>query len=384
MGTQTKKGQNWFSVRGKKILINISILIGVTIISLLLAEVGLRLLVSNENTPGYWPKENAVYVPGLKKNVYTNLNNFTRTTAEFSYSISTNEYGFRDFHDFEKPADTSRIVVLGTSSAFGNTVEAHENHLALLETELEVKQELTQDIETINLGLGGIGYDEMQYILTEYGLKYEPDLVLVEVELGTFYSSHLFSKKDSPSEGKTSLYMWVYQNSKLANHFYWKIKTTSLGFKIINFLKLNKHGQDSNNFDLNFLQKENFPEIKNSKLIAYKNLKEIKDILDQRNIPLVMAYIPPYYQTDKQKLQKIILEYNLLEESLDVQAAQDFYIAAAKRLNIPLFEPTEELIDFSKTEDLSWNYDGHLNKEGNKFYAALLADFIDENDLMET
>ena len=155
--------------------LNLVILLIAIIICVGLAEVWVRIFNDNSVAPGLWPEENAHFVPGLRKNVYVNLSNLTKSTAEFSYTISTNQNGFRDFHEFSKPPGTKRIVAVGASSLFGNTVEEHETYLSILSQELEV--------ETINLGLGGNGFDEMNYILQEYGFKYDPELIVIEVEL---------------------------------------------------------------------------------------------------------------------------------------------------------------------------------------------------------
>jgi hypothetical protein len=79
--------------------------------------------------------------------------------------------GRRD-HAYEKPAGTTRIVVLGDSFTFGEDVDDTETYSAQLEA-------LLPGVEVLNLGVHGYGHDQMLIYLREEGLKYNPDVVLL-------------------------------------------------------------------------------------------------------------------------------------------------------------------------------------------------------------
>ena len=365
-----KKTTNFF--------LNVIIFLVTIIICLSVGEIFVRIFI-DEVTPGSLPQENAVFVPGLRQNVYVNLKNITVSTSEFSFKLSTNDKGFRNFNPLEKPKDSLRIVGLGSSSIFGNTVNSEDTYLKKLESKINIPG---LDVETINLGLPNSGFDEMKYILKEYAFDYNPDLIIIDAAPGNFFAAVQFSKRIDKT-GDNSLFALIYRNSKLFNYLYWKVKTTPLGNKMVNLLKLNKNGQSSNNFAADFIQGKNTENIHLSEKNTYQNLKEIKDLADEKGVPILVVFMPPSYQIKAEKLKDIISRYNLNEDSVDVTIAERFFKIVTGRLNIPFFDPTADMINDPRSDNWYWKFDGHLNKEGNEAYSSLLADFIQKSDLIK-
>ena len=95
----------------------------------------------------------------------------------FDVPVEINSHGFRDReHTHEKPAATTRIVLLGDSFIEALQVPFERSVTVLLEERLH---KAGISAETINLGVSGFG-TVLQYLtLREYGLKYKPDLVLL-------------------------------------------------------------------------------------------------------------------------------------------------------------------------------------------------------------
>ncbi len=355
--------------------INFLVLFVVLLLCLAAGEAGVRVFKSDEVAPGLWPKENAQFVPELKKNVYVNLTNFTKSTSEFSYTINTNHLGFRDFHSLQKEEGVYRIAIIGSSSVFGNTVDLEQTYPSILESSMG-------GVEVINLGLGGSGLGEMNYILQEYAPKYNPDLIVVEVGLGNLYATNLFDKRSSTQQRK-SFTLWVYENSKFINHLYWKAKTTPLGHTLITTLGINRHGRNSNAFDLALLQGRNTPAIQDSIHSTYQNLAEMKKSAQAQDIPLLVLFLPPPYQINPERLDVISESYNLDEANLNPRIAQEIYTIITQRLGLDFFDPTQDLIEHPRATQMHWNFDGHFNADGNQVYAALLGELIKEEYLIE-
>ncbi|MDP3734736.1 MAG: SGNH/GDSL hydrolase family protein [Nanoarchaeota archaeon] len=353
--------------------INAVLFIVVIILCLLAGEALIRTFNLQTGAPG-WPQENARFVPELKKNVYPHLQNLTKSTSEYNYQISTNDNGFRDVHDFEKKKGVYRVVGIGSSAMFGNTVNVDKTYLSVLGEKLNA--------ETINLGLGGSGFGEIKFILQEYGLQYDPDLLIIDASQGSFYASYLFEKK-SVQPGKKSLYLKAYEQSKLLSFLYWRIKTTPLGFSMINFFGLNRHAQNSNAFDIDLLSNKNTEAVTISKKAVFKNIQEIKEIADDNNVPVVFIFIPAPHHLNQDQLDKIIQEYNLDPTTFDISVPPQFYKAVAEKLSIPFFDPTEALKMHPDSKNLQWKYDGHFNENGNAIYAALLAEFLRDNNIVD-
>ena len=89
-------------------------------------------------------------------------------------TVSSNSRGVRGRREYayDKPAGATRIVVLGDSFTFGEDVGDEEAWPRRLEM-------LLPGTEVLNLGVHGYGHDQMLLYLTEEGLRYHPDVVVV-------------------------------------------------------------------------------------------------------------------------------------------------------------------------------------------------------------
>ncbi len=90
-----------------------------------------------------------------------------------AFYLSYNNHGFRPpDRSFEKPSDQRRIVVLGDSFVDGAEVGDDEVFTWKLNERLD-------GFEVINLGVYGYSTSQELVMLQKYGLKYDPDMVLL-------------------------------------------------------------------------------------------------------------------------------------------------------------------------------------------------------------
>jgi hypothetical protein len=96
----------------------------------------------------------------------------------------TNRFGFNDIeHSLEKPPDTYRILLLGDSFSWIGGYE--RSYPTLLEARFADAPAPDQPkVEVINAGFPGIHTGQEQIIMERYGLRYDPDLVLVAFYTG--------------------------------------------------------------------------------------------------------------------------------------------------------------------------------------------------------
>ena len=157
--------------------INVCIVLASLIITALILEALLRL--SHYNPFGEL-FDNEMRLPFLRpSNNPQRIYEATPNSHGFGWgtNVSINEFGFRGKTvALQKPAHTTRIIVLGDSIAFGNNLPDDANFSILLE-----KKFLAQDkhVEVLNLSLGG--YDTLQEIATlqDTGLQLQPDIVVL-------------------------------------------------------------------------------------------------------------------------------------------------------------------------------------------------------------
>lgn len=94
--------------------------------------------------------------------------------------IQTNRDGQRALHPYArpKPERTYRVLLLGDSVTFGQAVEYEETFGQLIERALEERHP-DLAIEVINTGVDGYNTYQQGAFLTETGMAYEPDVVMI-------------------------------------------------------------------------------------------------------------------------------------------------------------------------------------------------------------
>ncbi len=95
--------------------------------------------------------------------------------GEWKFIYTTNKHGFRGpaipiSNDYEK----KNIVILGDSFSFGNGVNDGDQYAAVL------AEQLADEYDIINISVGGWGFTQQLRAFYEFGLLYDPQLVLLQ------------------------------------------------------------------------------------------------------------------------------------------------------------------------------------------------------------
>lgn len=154
----------------KELLFSLAILIA----GLLLLEVAARWLV-NRNTPEpAVPPSIGQYDRQLGWSLKPLAYDISRRTGQLvEYQI--NSKGLRSPETtYEKPAGILRIVLLGDSRTFGFGVPIEKHFSTLLGGYFD-------NVEVINMGVGGFGVDQELLFLEQEGFRYQPDIVIAYV-----------------------------------------------------------------------------------------------------------------------------------------------------------------------------------------------------------
>ncbi len=103
--------------------------------------------------------------------------------------FSTNRYGFRGSEDFPvaPAAGEKRVLALGDSVGFGWGIELQDHYTKVLEGELNLRRDHKEGVDSSwrVINAAGQGYSPSSYhaYLAREGLQFQPDLVLVQIEL---------------------------------------------------------------------------------------------------------------------------------------------------------------------------------------------------------
>ncbi len=111
-----------------------------------------------------------------------------RLAAEYDTRVTTNEHGLRSPPlSLEKPPGTVRILCVGDSFTFGKGVEDDEPFCRLLEDRLNAQAtEGAPRYQMLNAGVVSYGTaNELRY-LQPRGLRFEPDLVMLQLHSNDF------------------------------------------------------------------------------------------------------------------------------------------------------------------------------------------------------
>ncbi len=101
-------------------------------------------------------------------------------TDEYDYDHRHNSHGFRDVERaLDKPAGVFRILGLGDSFTAGWGAAFEETYLRRAEHALNARADDHPAVEIVKAGINGYYAEPQRLLLEHYGLRFDPDLVLV-------------------------------------------------------------------------------------------------------------------------------------------------------------------------------------------------------------
>lgn len=171
--------------RWKQLLQNLALSGTVFLLCIAMFEVGLRFC-------GYGNLEIYEFDPKLYWKLKPNQNCYTKIGHK---PVHINSQGTRgpEFQT-EKPAHTIRILSLGDSRTFGWGLTDAETYSRRLEQSLQNYVGPGKKVEVINAGVNAWSYSQMLVYFRDFGLRYQPDFVI----LGDANLWTQFSEKNSP------------------------------------------------------------------------------------------------------------------------------------------------------------------------------------------
>lgn len=168
------------SSRLKRWLQNLALAAGTFLFCAVLLELALR-VAGFGNLEIYEPN------PALYWRLKPNQNCFTKIDHK---PVHINAHGTRgpDFAD-AKPPGTLRILSLGDSRTFGWGLTDEETYSRRLERALQAHAGSSRKIEVINAGVNAWSFPQMLVYFREFGLKWQPDaVILADANLWTQFS----------------------------------------------------------------------------------------------------------------------------------------------------------------------------------------------------
>ncbi len=280
--------------------------------------------------------------------------------------VKVNKNGLRGpVVNYKRQDHSIRILYLGDSVTFGYKLKNYYHSFPyVVETNLEKAQHI--NIETINAGVGGYSPWQHYKYLEKEGIKYDPDIVIVDFSLSDVTEKLELVRFGGAgfgyqlSKSYYSLDDWFKHNSALYNIFD-KIRTR---------IRLGKDPQKGaikkeQESGKKIAQSTNNDRFKTAWDITLNNLDKINEFCKARNIAIIFVVFPYSFQIDDKRISS---------------TAQQILLSFSKKRGIPCLNLLPLLYDYLKEHDLSskdlFIDHAHLTPLGNKTVAEMITDFL--------
>ena len=408
----------------KEWMLNCSLILGGIMIFFIILEIGLALNIPFLGYEGFHNIERGESLYYQEIGFGTSSNRVVEhTTSEYRVIYHFNSFGFRDKeHTLTKDSNTLRIVVLGDSFSFAQSVPFEQSFPYLLEQKLNSNPSIQEKIEIINLGMWGFGTDREYLTLKYIGLMYHPDLVIL-----AFYTGNDVRNNYVEFENR---YCHVYQDENISLNMrpFFIIDESGeleeLPFQVpaAAIASTGNEGNDNGNLIFDFLKKFRSPSYLYSKIKDFQRQKVSKGY-KVNGVPIDYYVYAPDYSADWQEAWNITKALILkVDEKSKEKGAQLLLVSLTDRKQVhneywqkalathpemnnmywDLEKPEKILTDFSAENNINYlplltpfkeyvnrtnekvhgHYDGHWNANGHKLAAELIYKKLIEDRLI--
>lgn len=312
-------------------------------------------------------------------------------TPESTVSISINSRGLRDREHVEGYGGTT-ILGLGDSFAFGTGVEVEYIFLRKLEDMLNKQQ---KQCRVVNAGVPGYGTDQEYIFLKQEGIRYNPDLVIVNFYLNDVFDN--VSPKFTVIEG----YSVLSEKMKTMHHKFNMIsrlhiflddfdlyrlvlyRLSNVSFFRTLFLDavIKTKGRTGNRLDL--YSTDYTAETERAWRVTKGYLKGIDDIVKKRNGKVLLVYIPERQQVYSDQWGKMKRQFDVSDKKIDILRPNEILKKFCQTEGIPFLDLTVGLQQAVKGgHNAYFTIDPHLSREGHNIAAEIIYRAITEKRLI--
>ncbi|MDD3876172.1 MAG: hypothetical protein PHT69_06095 [Bacteroidales bacterium] len=376
----------------KNFVINISVLLLTFIIILVLLEVGLRIF-GNQGmyTLAQYPKE-------MFDNSRVTLMspNFEGAfpKSELKGVIKINSKGLRDT---ERPYEKNgkfRILGLGDSFPFGHGVELEESYLSIFEKLLN--ERVSPEIEIIKAGIPGTGPQKFLEVLTEEGMKYDPDMVILsffvgndidDIELKPQHNVDTTSAENNEQPVSEIKENQSVENKSTTHYKDFLRRHVHLYSFIVDRLKsipviqtfLQKNGIASGligSYVIDILKKDYTHDYELKWAETFRVLDSVRTKVEN----IVILIVPTREQVDDERREKALKQLGYLPENIDIYKPNKIlkqYCLENQIICIDMLETFRNTyIQTKKT--LYFEIDPHFNTDGHKLASDILFEALSD------
>ena len=335
--------------------------------------------------------ENDVYGSALVPNQSAM---FVAPSKEYKSEVSVNSHGWPDIeHAYDKPDNVTRELIIGDSFVENFQLPQEFRFFRQLQSKLDAKNEV------IALGRGNTGTGQQYLILKNYGLKYDPDVVI-----------HMFFEGNDVKNNSQKLQNDPYlpyftideagnlkqlEHTKRSSRKMAKIKDFFLNFHTVKLVLSIRQNIIENKqkyslgypIDYHVYDKNYLSEFDEAWKITKKLILETKAEVEKLGAKYVLVAIPASEQIDIKKQSEIYKKYpEMNPDEIDFDKPEKILIefcfenSIECRFMSPYFKrylienPNKELYFF---KDGHWNADG-TNLASEFLYQEVMKPLLDK------
>lgn len=316
-------------------------------------------------------------------------------TSEFSIHVDINSDGLRDRdHALSKPANITRILVLGDSSVFGNGVDTQDRFTDILQDKLGLHYEV------INMGVTGYGTDQEYLLLREKGLRYAPDIVIL-----VFHENDLLNNYHAVQYGHEKP-LFVRNGSRLvltnipvdsnqtqrdirktlrekADYFLGRHLHTYMLFRrtllapLFQHLMLGRqrHGHVDRPLNMDLGLRNPTPQALDAMDMSLQLVKKTQRLSEDANASFLFLNVPLRYLVENQSYHDTLALYDINASDFDYADPYRRFREFSEKENVSFYDLVPVFRN-SMQESLFFAYDQHWSAAGHALVAQSLYDIL--------
>ncbi len=309
---------------------------------------------------------------------------------DFTYVQRVNKFGLRGREvELEKPADKTRILMLGDSFTMGKGVEDNETFTVLLEESLNRK--LTgcneKSVELLNAGVDGYAPILSYIYLKRELLHLSPDMIVLNLDMNDLVGEAVYRKEAKFGTDGEIIGVLPPKDGTLMERFRsWSERNmyfTRLIFIYVNELFNYNHDVRSivaqANYEVLAHTLANDTINRDDQWSdLFESIMKIKSIADERDIEFLLTTYPHSHQVNDRegipgRYQFVPENAKLSDKSLDIINGFAVENSIAFASMVPIFRA------YDGEELLYFHYDTHWTPAGQKLMATGLESYFQDN-----
>jgi hypothetical protein len=256
--------------------------------------------------------------------------------------------------------------------------------------EQTLNESTTAKVEVLNGGVSGWGTDDQLRYLTEYGLQYEPDLIVVAMTLHNDISDNLREYWHRLEDGalvdqrRTPIPPLEYASLQAKAFLAVRFQLVQLYREVRRGAESRQVGQALNTHVIELFKVPPPDHIERGFELTERLLERMQVVADGVGAPVALVVLPLVYQLSDNAFANFVQTSTVPSNEMSIGLPQETIQAAAERLGMPMIDllPAFRRWTETRSEPLYIEWDGHWNEEGHRLATQVVSEALLDGGLI--